>query len=86
MSVHQNHGFALLIFRCLPFSLPPFPLPENNPDRRFVQTVFLPQLFDLLSFVRKMNRLGVVDEANDRGWFGRYLGGIVKFDTFAAVK
>jgi len=86
MSVHQNQGFALLIFRSLPFYLPPFPLPENNPDRRFVQTGFLPQLVNQVPFVGKMDGLGVVDKANDRGWFGGYLGGIVKLDAFAAVK
>ena len=69
-----------------PFPPPTFPLPENNPDRCFVQTGFFPQLVDQVSFVGKMNSLGVVDKADDRGWFGGYLGGIVKFDAFAAVK
>jgi hypothetical protein len=69
-----------------PFLPPPFPLPENNPDRCFVQTGFFPQLVDQVSFVGKMNSLGVVDKADDRGWFGGYLGGIVKLDAFAAVK
>ena len=86
MAFQQNRIFALLLFRPLPFSLPPFPLPENNPDRRFIQAGFFPQLVDQVSFVGKMNRLGVVDKAYDRGWFGGCLGGIVKFDAFAAVK
>ena len=66
--------------------LPPFPLPENNPDRRFIQAGFFPQLVDQVSFVGKMNSLGVVDKAYDRGWFGGCLDGIVKLDAFAAVK
>ena len=69
-----------------PLLLPPFPLPENNPDRRFVQAGFFPQLVDQVSFVRKMDRLGVVDKAHDGGWFGGCLDGIVKFDAFSPVK
>ena len=86
MSFHQYHGFAGLLFKRLPFSLPSFPLPENDPDRCFIQTGFFPKLVDQVSFVGKMDGLGVVDKANDRGWSGGYLGGIIELDTFAAVK
>jgi hypothetical protein len=70
----------------LPFPLAPCSLSENNSNRRFIQTGFFPELIDQVSFIRKMNRLGVVDKANDGGWFGGCLGAIVKLDAFTAVK
>jgi hypothetical protein len=84
MIVEDVHGQIPSEFQTSVFFTPLMPA-QDDPYGCFVQPGFFSELVDQVSLVRKMNGLGIIGKANNRGGFARYLGSIIKFDAFPPI-